>query len=195
MPPSRSRPRRARPRRSRSMRRSHSPIRRITASKLLARPDAGSAIAEISRGSLEHCHLPAASTAADGPRTTCPPSRRSSMRVVEASDPLRRSSDDDDDGPVKRRQAGQRVCRVVICNRVGRDFVRLPSPDGGWFLRRFRIAAAGFGVAPSALRECRCHLHLIHIIVCCLQSFPAFSKNELLRLQGFRPTSALITAN
>jgi DNA-binding protein HU-beta len=57
------------------------------------------------------------------------------------------------------------------------------------------MAAAGFGIAPSALREYRCHLHLIHIIVGGLQGFPAFSKNESLRLQGFRPTSALITAN
>jgi len=57
------------------------------------------------------------------------------------------------------------------------------------------MAAAGFGIAPSALREYRCRLHLIHIIVCDLQGFPAFSKNESLRLQGFRPTSALITAN
>ena len=40
----------------------------------------------------------------------------------------------------------------------------------------------------DGLRERRCRLHLIHIIVRDSQSFPAFSKNESLRLQGFRPT-------
>jgi DNA-binding protein HU-beta len=52
-----------------------------------------------------------------------------------------------------------------------------------------------FAVAWAVARECRCHLNLIHIIVAGLQSFPAFSKNESLRLQGVRPTSASITAN
>ena len=52
-----------------------------------------------------------------------------------------------------------------------------------------------FAVAWAVARECICHLNLIHIIVAGLQSFPAFSKNESLRLQGVRPTSASITAN
>jgi hypothetical protein len=34
-----------------------------------------------------------------------------------------------------------------------------------------------------------------HIIVAASQSFPAFSKNESLRLQSRQPLSALITAN
>src|SRR5690242_14259477 len=53
----------------------------------------------------------------------------------------------------------------------------------------------GFAVTTARSRECRCCLDLIHIIIVDLQSFPAFSKNESLRLQGVRPTSGFITAN
>jgi DNA-binding protein HU-beta len=63
----------------------------------------------------------------------------------------------------------------------------------GFFANFTRSGAVG--AVQSAMRESRRHLHLIHIIVCDSQSFPAFSKNESLRLQGVPPFSALITAN
>jgi DNA-binding protein HU-beta len=58
------------------------------------------------------------------------------------------------------------------------------------------VARAG-ALAGELLTQCkfRRHLDLIHIIACDSQSFPGFSKNESLRLQCFRPTSASITAN
>jgi hypothetical protein len=54
-------------------------------------------------------------------------------------------------------------------------------------------------IAISARRDLLVRIQTLpafaHIIVAASQSFPAFSKNESLRLRSRQPISALITAN
>ena len=120
------------------------------------------------------------------------------MRVAEASIRSVICDECDDDDPAMRRRQASRVRIRALDSKPSRDAISIRA--------RAAMAAglyAGFALRHRSWRRSIDVAHelqtpsafLIHIIVCAICRVFLRFKNESLRLQGFRPTSALITAN